>query len=75
VVVILYLAQLLLPVAAVLAVKTKLVYPVVLVAVVDTTKQGVQVTLQVPHQAKVIMVEAQLETEALLLVAVAVQVP
>jgi hypothetical protein len=55
-------------------VKTKLVYPVVLVAVVDTTKQAVQATLQAHHQAKEIMVEAQLEMAEPLLVVVVEQV-
>ena len=58
-----------------MAVKTKLVYPVVQVVAVDTTKQAVQATLQAHHHHKVIMVEAQLETVAVLLVAVAVLVP
>jgi hypothetical protein len=62
VVVILYLSQLLLPEVAAVAVKTKLVYPVVQVVVVDMLKQGVQVIRQALLQAKVIMVEAQQET-------------
>jgi hypothetical protein len=51
-------------VVAVVAVKPKLVYPVVQVVVQDIIKQAVQVTRQAHHQAKVIMVEVQLETAA-----------
>jgi hypothetical protein len=62
-------------VAVVEAVKIKLVYPVVQVAVEDTLKLAVQVTRQAHLQAKVIMVEAQLETPARRQEEVVVQAP
>jgi hypothetical protein len=62
-------------VAVVVAVKTKLVYPVVQVVVEDIIKQAVQVTRQAHHQAKVIMAEAQQETAARHQEVVVVQAP